>query len=131
MTKQAKRIDIVLENCEVFECPVESIDVCLSEITRDISTWNGDGTVFDGNHAEKAIIWIDKSIFDLKSSFDEPLKERIMRLPDITYVVVVFDDDTELSVSVPWQECVTQEDDYINKLQKHEIIDDALKISFE
>lgn len=131
MERQAKRIDIVFENCEYFECPIEHINVCLTGITREISTWNGDGTTLDSHKAKEAIIWIDKEIFDLKSNFDEPLKERIMQFSDIVSVVLIFDDDTELSVYLPWQKFEKEEDDYINKLQKSEIIDDALKITFE
>lgn len=102
MEHKVKQIDIVLENCEVFKVPIEHIDIGATGIKRNISTWNGDGTVLDELSAEKVMIIISSDAFNIISNFDESLLSRISKYQDISHIDIIYDNRTNDYIAVPW-----------------------------
>lgn len=115
MENTAKRIDIVLENCEVFEVPIECINIRATGIKRNISTWNDDGTVLtvlDELSADKVMIIISSGAFDITSNFDNTLLSRISKCGDITHIDIIYDNGTNDYIAVPWGN-----EEYVNTKQ--------------
>lgn len=110
--KKLKQIHIVLENCEVIRIPIEQVRHFYSDnITNDI-WFNEDDETLD------TVFRTDEFCITLKAEADIELKQdykngifedckvfyRLTRYKDITHIDFIFTDDTNLYLSVPYEE---------------------------
>lgn len=110
--KKLKQIDIVLENCEVISVPIERVhhfyannitnDIMLNEITETLDT------VFYTDELE--IILKQEANVELKQDYENGIFDdckvfdRLTRHNDITHTDLIFTDDTNMYLSVPYEE---------------------------
>ena len=138
--KKLASVDIVLENCEVYNIPVDGIyKLSLGNIkysfdvhVNGLSKYTTPGEMW--THAYTDFVWLalNKKGMNIDSGwvdmFDEeethPFYRRV-NANDITHLDFIFDDGSNLYVGVPWEDGNTEFD---NKLQKNDIRDDILFI---
>lgn len=110
--KKLKQIDIVLENCETIKIPIEQVHhLYANNITNDI--W------FDVNNEtldtisrtdELEIILRQEANVELKQDYENGIFndckvfDRLERFNDITHIDLIFTDDTDMYLSVPYEE---------------------------
>ncbi len=110
--KKLKHINIVLENCEVISVPIEQVhhfyannitnNIGLNEITETLDT------VFYTDELE--IVLRQEANVELKQNYDNGIFEdckvfdRLTRHNDITHIDLIFTDDTNMYLSVPYEE---------------------------
>lgn len=140
LDREIERVDIVFENCEVYEVPAD----CIYRMTVDnikfqtvlhfngLSEFTKPGETSNFTSCEYASIIINKKGMNLKSSWnemygddeDDSLKERVKH-NDITHFDLIYKDGTHLYVSVPWEDGNSEFD---NKYQHNDIRDDIIFI---
>ena len=138
--KKLASVDIVLENCEVYNIPADGIyKLSLGNIkysfdvhVNGLSKYTTPGEIW--THAYTDFVWLalNKKGMNIDSGwadmFDDeethPFYERV-NANDITHLDFIFDDGSNLYVGVPWEDGNTEFD---NKLQKNDIRDDILFI---
>lgn len=110
--KKLKQIDIVLENCEVISVPIEQVHhFYANNITNDI-WFNIDSDTLDTifRTDEFGIILRAKANVELKQDYENDIFEdckvfdRLERFNDITHIDFIFTDDTNMYLSVPYEE---------------------------
>lgn len=140
LDREIERVDIVFENCEVYEVPAD----CIYRMTVDnikfqtvlhfngLSEFTKPGETSNFTSCEYASIIINKKGMNLKSSWnemysddeDDSLKERVKH-NDITHFDLIYKDGAHLYVSVPWENGNSEFD---NKYQHNDIRDDIIFI---
>ena len=111
-SKKLKQIDIVLENCEVISVPIERVhhfyannitnNIGLNEITETLDT------VFYTDELE--IVLRQEANVELKQDCENGIFndckvfDRLTRFNDITHIDLIFADDTNIYLSVPYEE---------------------------
>lgn len=111
-SKKLKQIDIVLENCETIKIPIEQVHhFYANNITNDI--WlNEDDETLDtiSRTDELEIILRQEANVELKQDYENGIFDdckvfdRLERFNDITHVDLIFTDDTNMYLSVPYEE---------------------------
>lgn len=116
-----KELVIVLENCEVVYVPNQNIGVLeINDIKTGVFKYNSNAVTKDLSSDEVYIEVINPNSFKISSfSYDEKEEtptclERILKFPDITAITLEYDNNTNETISVLWNE----EDEYNNKYQK-------------
>lgn len=138
--KQLASIDIVFENYEIYNIPADGIyklsvgnikysfDVHvngLSKYTTPGEMWTYAYTDFVWLALNKKGMNVDSGWADMfEDEENKPFCERV-KANDITHLDFIFDDGSNLYVSVPWEDGNTE---FNNKLQKNDIRDDILFI---
>ena len=110
--KKLKQIDIVLENCEVISVPSERVHhFYANNITNDI--WlNEDDENLDtiSRTDELEIVLRQEANVELKQDYKNGIFsnckvfDRLTRHNDITHIDLIFTDDTNMYLSVPYEE---------------------------
>lgn len=111
-SKKLKQIDIVLENCETIKIPIEQVhhfyannitnNIGLNEINETLDT------VFYTDELE--IVLRQEANVELKQDYENGIFndckvfDRLTRHNDITHIDLVFIDDTNIYLSVPYEE---------------------------
>ena len=110
--KKLKKIDIVLENCEIIRIPIEQVShFYANNITNDI-WFNEDNDTLDTifRTDEFNIILRQEANVELKQDYkngifeDCKIFDRLTRYRDITHIDFIFTDDTNLYLEVPYEE---------------------------
>lgn len=125
--KKLLAVDIVTENCDVFRVNVPDIDICINGITDHIASYNGDGTLLREKMANEVILVIKPNAYEIKSDFSEVLFKAFAEdrfYENITHIDLVYNDNTNEYIMVPWKG-----DNYVNKAQKVEVLEDKIIIS--
>lgn len=110
--KKLKQIDIVLENCETIKIPIEQVhhfyannitnNIGLNEIAETLDT------VFYTDELE--IVLRQEANVELKQDYENGIFndckvfDRLTRYNDITHIDFIFADDTNLYLTVPYEE---------------------------
>lgn len=141
--KKLASVDIVLENCEVYNIPADGIyKLSVGDINfsfdvhvNGLSKYTKPGEIW--THAYTDFIWLalNKKGMNAESGWvdmfeddeNKPFYERV-KANDITHLDFIFDDGSNLCVSVPWEDGLSEFD---NKLQKNDIRDDIMFIKIE
>lgn len=128
-----KQIDIVFENCEVISL---NNDMFKYLILRNISEQrlvncyqyeNGENEI--NKCCEYMSIDINRKGYEQKTSWENmTLEERLKIASDITCIYLIYEDNSEERIFVPWNE----ENDYNNKYQRvYRIDEDTIEIVIE
>ena len=141
--KTLASVDIVLENCEVYNIPADGIyKLSVGDINfsfdihvNGLSKYTKPGEMWA--HAYTDFIWLalNKKGMNAESGWadmfedekNKPFYERV-KANDITHIDFIFDDGSNLYVAVPWEDGLSEFD---NKLQKNDIRDDIMFIKIE
>lgn len=105
--KEIKQVDIVFENCEVGVVPIDCIEkLIVSDISESFSLDSSDKLSRDMS-CKEAVLLLNKkgmelSIVDIFYQ-EELLIDRLQRM-DVTHLDIIFTDDTNLYITVPWGE---------------------------
>jgi hypothetical protein len=125
-----KKIELVLENCEVIDVPGDNIERFLT------------GQIKHGIHAQDNSCWTyyytdycslkvktktDSFIWSNEGVSGEQTALGRLRLRDITNLDIIYDDDSHLYLGVPWRGF---KDSY-NKCEKWKITDDCYTIEWD
>lgn len=110
--KKLKQIDIVLENCETIKIPIEQVhhfyannitnNIGLNEIAETLDT------VFYTDELE--IVLRQEANVELKQDYENGIFndckvfDRLTRHSDITHIDLIFTNDTNMYLSVPYEE---------------------------
>jgi len=119
--RKIKNIHVVLENCEVFEVPAESIDLLIINGIKTQILINAyqyeNGETMEHQNAEYIHLSIFKSgeLKDLTEMGNGNDINRLHRHNDITQIELNYDDEESIGYYVPWGE-----HDYTNEYQKSE-----------
>ena len=111
--KKLKQIDIILENCEVITVPIEQVhhfyannitndDIWLNETTETLDTMFYTDELGIALRQEANVELkqdYENGIFDDCKVFD-----RLTRHNDITHIDLIFTDNTNMYLSVPYEE---------------------------
>ena len=139
--KTLASVDIVLENCEVYNIPADGIyKLSVGDIkfsfdvhVNGFSNYTKPGEMW--THAYTDFVWLalNKKGMNVDSGWADMLEEespfyKRVQSNDITHLDFIFDDGSNLYVSVPWEDGSTE---WYNKLQKNDIRDDILFIKIE
>lgn len=138
--KKLASVNIVLENCEVYNIPADGIyKLSLGNIkysfdvhVNGLSKYTTPGEMCTYAYTDFVWLALNKKGMNIDSGwadmFDEeethPFYRRV-NAKDITHLDFIFDDGSNLYVGVPWEYGNTEID---NKLQKNDIRDDILFI---
>lgn len=141
--KKLASVDIVLENCEVYNIPADGIyKLSVGDINfsfdvhvNGLSKYTQPGEMWTQAYTDFVWIALNKKGMNVESGWadmfeddeNKPFYERV-QANDITHLDFIFDDGSNLYVSVPWEDGSTEWD---NKLQKNDIRDDILFIKIE
>lgn len=114
-----KRVDLVFENCEVVTLmPNMFKSLIITGITeqKTINCYQyEDGENQVNQCCEYMSIDINKKGCEQETNWqDTTLITRLMQCNDITSIYLIYEDDTEEQILVPWDE----DNEYINKYQK-------------
>lgn len=128
-----KRIDIVFENCEVVSLNNDMFKyLIIKGITEEriINCYqyeNGETQI--NKCCEYMSIDINKKGYEQRIIWqDMTLKERLQIGNDITSICLIYEDDTEEQILVPWND----ENEYSNKYQKLlQIDEDNIRVVIE
>lgn len=140
--KVLKNLEIVFENCEVFNVPANGIEwLGIEKITHDfivhVNRYNkgkftNKGEITSFSNCKRVTILLNKTGQRAKSNFKEIYKENEscllkdrLKSKDITQLEFHFADNTMLNVLVPWED---GESEYVNKLIKINKEDDNICI---
>lgn len=110
--KKLKQIDIVLENCEVIRVPIEQVHhFYANNITNNIGLNEDDETLDTISRTDELdIILGQEANIELKHDYDNGIFDdckvfdRLTRHNDITHIDLIFTDDTNMYLSVPYEE---------------------------
>lgn len=114
-----KRVDLVFENCEVVTLmPNMFKSLIITGITeqKTINCYQyEDGENQVNQCCEYMSIDINKKGYEQETNWqDTTLITRLMQCNDITSIYLIYEDDTEEQILVPWDE----DNEYINKYQR-------------
>lgn len=114
-----KRIDLVFENCEVVSLNNDMYkNLILDDITeqRIVNCYQYKNGENETKKCSKYMsIDINKKGYEQKTNWQKiTLKERLEKWNDITYINLIYEDNSEESIFVLWDE----EDEYNNDYQK-------------
>lgn len=114
-----KRVDLVFENCEVVTLmPNMFKSLIITGITeqKTINCYQyEDGENQVNQCCEYMSIDINKKGYEQETNWqDTMLITRLMQCNDITSIYLIYEDDTEEQILVPWDE----DNEYINKYQR-------------
>lgn len=122
--KKIKQLDIVFENCEVFTLTPDMISMCSICGIKDnigVNCFQYEaGEVYDSISCEELLLVINEKGLEQKSSFEfetyhcPELKERL-KFNDITHIDIIYEDDSNSYIMVPWQD--KDGNEYCNALQ--------------
>ena len=143
VNKELVSVDIVLENCEVYNIPVDGIyKLSVGDINfsfdvhvNGLSKYTQPGEMWTQAYTDFVWIALNKKGMNVESGWadmfeddeNKPFYERV-KANDITHLDFIFDDGSNLYISVPWEDGSTE---WNNKLQKNDIRDDILFIKIE
>lgn len=126
--RKIKQLDIVFENCEVFTLTPDMINLCYIDGIKNNIGINcfqyENGEIYDTISCEEVMLIINEKGASQKGNFDFPtspsslLKDRL-KFNDITHIDVIYEDDSNTYVMVPWRD--KENNEYFNILQ-HNII---------
>ena len=128
-----KRIDLVFENCEVVSLNNDMFkdlifdDIVEQKIVNCYQFENGE------NQTQKCCkymaIDINKKDYEQKMNWqDITLEERLKNGNDITYIDLIYEDNSEERIFVLWNE----EDDFYNKYQKiYKVDEDTIMVEIK
>lgn len=95
-------LTLVFENCESVSIPSSSIESLYIGRVSQYRTYNKRTNKFvDGYHLEDMHLVLSE-FSDITTTCDEPLYQRLQIATDITHLVIVDDNYTELTYSVRW-----------------------------
>ena len=128
-----KRIDLVFENCEVASLNADMFknlifdDIVEEKIVNCYQFENGENEV--RKCCKYMSIHINKKIYEQKTDWqDITLEERLKNGNDITYIDLIYEDNSEERIFVPWNE----EDAFYNKYQKvYKVDEDTIRVKIE
>ena len=108
--KKLKQIDIVLENCEIIKIPIEQVHhFYANNITNDIGLITETLNIMFYTD-ELEIVLRQEANVELKQNYDNGIFndckvfDRLTRHNDITHIDLIFTDDTNMCLSVPYEE---------------------------
>ena len=138
--KKLKYIDVVFENCEVYSIPAEGIyKLSLGDITHSLdvhvnglSKYTKPGELYTSSYTDFVWLALNKKGMETHSDWegmfqdnDCPLFAERVEGNDITHLDLIFEDNTNLYVGVPWEDGSSE---WVNGLQKNDIRNDILFI---
>lgn len=126
MEKYVTRIDIILENVDVFTLkPKHFKQLSFANITRDLNInccQFKKGEIIEHLQCSHFTIKILKNAFSIMGAMEDKVLSKRFLTEDVVSVDVFYSDGTEENVVVPY------EGQFINKLQKNTITEDAITI---
>ena len=105
--KELDRLEIIFENCEVYEIPSKGVEeFSLYNIRTYMQMYQEDNIVSTA-YSDDIKIVLNEIGMNVRGGFDDenpmPLKERVSGYRDITYFNFHFKDGTDLCVEVEWE----------------------------
>ena len=139
--KKLASIDVVFENCEVYNIPadgiyklsIEDIKYSFDVHVNGLNKYENVGELY--THAYTDFVWLalNEKGMNAQSGWadmfndSELFKDRVKH-NDITHLDFIFDDGSELSVGVPWEDGETE---WTNSLQRTDIRNNILFINID
>lgn len=122
--RKIKQLDIVFENCEVFTLTPHMIELCsIDGIKNNIGVncfQYTDGEVYDSISCEEFLLIINEKGMNQKGGFEfealhNPSLSERLDFNDITHIDIIYKDNTNDYIMVPWQD--KDGNEYYNILQ--------------
>ena len=138
--KKLKCIDVVFENCEVYNIPADgiyklslgNISYSLDVHVNGLSKYTHPGELYASAYTDFVWLALNKKGMEVYSDWegmwpdnDCPLFAERVECNDITHLDLIFEDNTNLYLGVPWEDGSSE---WVNGLQKNDIRNDILFI---
>ena len=89
------KVEIVFENCEVYECPVHDIKISIRHVRR----------VAPYPHDKPSVVRCDTDNLTARIRLkNRQLIRRILQYYDITRICITYSNGSELALNVPWND---------------------------